>query len=97
MSQRIPKIGRPVIEATSIHDLNRHYLSGSRWSLAVSSRSEQRGGQWFGLGGLDWTLVSPAMVVTLTTGEDEQLPSNLPVVRDGWPFAISDGGSAVAA
>jgi hypothetical protein len=70
--------------------------AGPGRSLAVSSRHEFRNGQYWGLGGLDWAVVTAGLVVTATTGEDEELP-DLPVVRAGWPYAFADELIGVAA
>ncbi|MCX4751711.1 hypothetical protein OG455_41890 [Kitasatospora sp. NBC_01287] len=89
---------RPTITVGTLNDLNDLYLTNLRThrGLAVGSRDEVRDGQRFGLGGLRWRLVTTSAVYETFTGEDEVLP-DLPVARDGWPFAISDGESAVAA
>jgi hypothetical protein len=83
---------RPTITVGTIHELNQHYARG-KCSLAISSRTEMRDGQLFGLGGLDWLLVTPAACYETVTAEYEALP-DLPVVRDGWPFASFEAVAA---
>ncbi|PBC71520.1 hypothetical protein BX265_6130 [Streptomyces sp. TLI_235] len=62
-------------------------------SMSVGSRQEERDGQLWGLGGLDWTLRLyrlpgiGGLTVRLTTGEGEELP-DCPAVRRGWPFDL---------
>ena len=66
------------VSAQSIEELNAWYTRRTMTG-SVSGRNEYRNGQWFGLGGLDWMLTAPGVVVTLTTSEGEKLPA-LPVV-----------------
>lgn len=78
---------RPRIEVqvSSIHEFNAWHERRPGSTLAVRGRYERRGGQLFGLGGLDWELCAPGVVVTLTTGEGEVLP-DLPVVLATMPW-----------
>ncbi|WP_327066765.1 hypothetical protein [Kitasatospora sp. NBC_01302] len=89
---------RPTVTVGTLYDLNEQYLaSRTHRGLSVGSRSEVReDGQRFGLGGLDWMLVTPTAVYKVVTAEDEVLP-DLPVVRDGWPYGLTSGTSEVAA
>jgi hypothetical protein len=79
------KSTRIAVEARSVEEFNAWYerrRDGS--SMSVASRQENRGGQWFGLGGLDWTLCASGVVVTLSTAERVVLP-DLPVVLAVFP------------
>ena len=72
------------VEARSIEEFNAWFERRSGASVSVGGRQERRGGQLFGLGGLDWLLTASGVVVTLTTGEGEVLPG-LPVVLAMMP------------
>jgi hypothetical protein len=72
----------------SVRELNDWYVaSADGRSLAVSSRTERRDGQLWGLGGLDWMLCIGSVTVRTVSAEDEVLP-DLPVVRAGWPYDL---------
>lgn len=89
---------RPTVTVGTLYDLNRQYLASvsTHRGLSVGSRSVVRDGQRFGLGGLRWRLVTDDAVFETVTAEDDVLP-DVPVVRDGWPFAFASDTNEVAA
>lgn len=83
------------LSVPSVRDLNAWYTAlDGRAGVTVTSRSEERDGQRWGLGGLDWSvglgrvpgLLGVWLQVTAVSAELEQLP-DLPVVRAGFPFS----------
>jgi hypothetical protein len=85
------------VRVASIEEFNAWFERRRGSSVAVSGRYERRGKHLVGLGGLNWELCAPGVVVMLTTEESAVLP-DLPVVLAMQPWRRpSNSVRAVAA